>query len=301
MSNLANTPGSVSATIGGTITTNQVAYGSGANTIQGNNNFTFDGTSFVLGSPFGPTNYIQTIGSSGNDFVIYSNGTAANMVKVDGTTSRILFNETNSNAWRTIIGSLAGDYPLTVTQDGTSPLGVATIQIGIQNDDAEVGIALDNTGTNGDNYFLFSTNDASGFGAGNFIIMNSNGSVRFKTTTAGDTEINTVTRAFSAGDIDGTNLGTLLQVDDSTGFTAMRNLDDGIMSVPKVTTIGDTSLVNTYIQVSNSSAPGKITTKLPAYADNAAALIGGLTTGDLYQTDGTAILLPVAGVVMIVQ
>ena len=41
---------------------------------------------------------------------------------------------------------------------------------------------------------------------------------------------------------------------------------------------------------------------LPAYADNAAAIAGGLATGKLFQTTGTAANpLNVAGIVMIVQ
>ena len=41
---------------------------------------------------------------------------------------------------------------------------------------------------------------------------------------------------------------------------------------------------------------------LPTYADNAAALLGGLSAGALYQTDGTgASPLDKAGIVMVVQ
>ena len=303
MSNLANTPGSAVATIGGTIALNEIAYGSGVNTIQGLGNFTFDGSLMSLGSAFVPGRFVQVMGSNGDDFVVYSNGLTANIFKINGNTSVTSLNESNISTWKTVIGSTLGDYPFTVKQTGTSPIGYSTSQVGIQQTDPEVGIQLDNTGTGGKSYVMFSTNDSSVFGGGTFIIADATGgSVRFKTDNAGNTEINTVTKAFAAGDIDGTGLQTLLQVDDSTGFSAIRNLNDGFISVPKVTTIGDTSLTDTYIQISNSSAPGKISTKLPAYADNAAALIAGLTTGDLFQTDGTgANPLNVPGIVMIVQ
>jgi len=51
-----------------------------------------------------------------------------------------------------------------------------------------------------------------------------------------------------------------------------------------------------------SSLQSGLFPSLTAYADNAAAVAGGLTTGQTYQTDGTgAAPLNAAGIVMIVQ
>jgi len=51
-----------------------------------------------------------------------------------------------------------------------------------------------------------------------------------------------------------------------------------------------------------SSLQSGLFPSLTAYADNTAAIAGGLITGQTYQTDGTAASpLNVAGIVMIVQ
>jgi hypothetical protein len=83
-----------------------------------------------------------------------------------------------------------------------------------------------------------------------------------------------------------------------------------INSYPTVTpTSGDLVLiVDTSIEdnptktATVSSLQSGLFPSLTAYADNAAAIAGGLTTGQTYQTDGTgAAPLNAAGVVMIVQ
>lgn len=83
-----------------------------------------------------------------------------------------------------------------------------------------------------------------------------------------------------------------------------------INSYPTVTpTSGDLVLiVDTSIEgnptktATVSSLQSGLFPGLTAYADNAAAVAGGLTTGQTYQTDGTgAAPLNAAGIVMIVQ
>ena len=83
-----------------------------------------------------------------------------------------------------------------------------------------------------------------------------------------------------------------------------------INSYPTVTpTSGDLVLmVDTSIEgnptktATVSSLQSGLFPSLTAYADNAAAVAGGLTTGQTYQTDGTgAAPLNAAGIVMIVQ
>jgi hypothetical protein len=83
-----------------------------------------------------------------------------------------------------------------------------------------------------------------------------------------------------------------------------------INSYPTVTpTSGDLVLiVDTSIEGNQtktatvSSLQSGLFPSLTAYADNAAAVAGGLTTGQTYQTDGTgAAPLNAAGIVMIVQ
>ncbi len=83
-----------------------------------------------------------------------------------------------------------------------------------------------------------------------------------------------------------------------------------INSYPTVTpTSGDLVLI---VDTSKEDNPTKTATvsslqsglfpSLTAYADNAAAVAGGLKTGQTYQTDGTgAAPLNAAGIVMIVQ
>ena len=91
-----------------------------------------------------------------------------------------------------------------------------------------------------------------------------------------------------------------LSLDDVTGYTI----------TPTGTGLVDPYLGTSIFLVKNTSgndifkvAPsGRITEILPAYADDAAAGVAGLTAGDVYQTDGTgAAPLNVAGIRMIKQ
>ena len=83
-----------------------------------------------------------------------------------------------------------------------------------------------------------------------------------------------------------------------------------INSYPTVTPTSDDLVL--VVDTSTEGNPTKTATvsslqsglfpNLTAYADNAAAVAGGLTTGQTYQTDGTgAAPLNAAGIVMIVQ
>jgi len=91
---------------------------------------------------------------------------------------------------------------------------------------------------------------------------------------------------------DGTTYNNTIEIHDDTTTGIRITVDD---------LAGNSSAINlkgTGIEV--STAIFNFSPSLPAYADDAAAGVGGLVTGDLYQTDGTG-ALTTAGIVMIKQ
>lgn len=155
--------------------------------------------------------YFQTFGSNGNDFVLYSYPLDSYIFRVDGDNQYTLFNEGNAN-WKTIIGSSNGTYPLTIKQSGVNS-GYGIIQQSIEGVDSEEGIMFNNTGTGGRSYSIFSTNNSSGVGGGNFMINDvTAAATRFTIDATGNVGIGTTT---PQGSIDVVNGNRRLIMDDA--------------------------------------------------------------------------------------
>jgi hypothetical protein len=154
----------------------------------------FNPETLTLGSAENSATYFQYLGTNGQDAVWYDKSQEVNVFRINSDDYRICFNESDNSNYRTIIGGTGGDYPLTIRQSGTQVGGYGYIQAGIQGQDSEIGFQFDNLGSGGRSYNMFSTNSASGVGAGNFIIADATaGIARVAITSTGNVGINTIT------------------------------------------------------------------------------------------------------------
>ena len=87
----------------------------------------------------------------------------------------------------------------------------------------------------------------------------------------------------------------------STYATVTPTASDKVIGTDVAGTVTDATKNFTAGSIAALAATAGVLT-LPAHRDNAAALLGGLTAGDLYQTDGTGTApLNAPGIVMVVQ
>jgi hypothetical protein len=191
----------------------------------------------------------------------------------------------------------AGTNPATdfigTTDEQPFKFGVFSVNVGILDASQNVGFGqgLYANLTTGTENFAINTSALSALteGANNLGIGQSAG----ETITTGSSNI---------------CIGTSADVSDATGSNAVA-IGSGAVADPDAIAFGNSATATTGqfalpdATITEIKAAGvtKITAPLAAYADDTAAGLAGLTAGQWYQTDGTDVAFPFAGVVKIKQ
>lgn len=246
---------------------NDIAYWTSANnnvlTVDGTNQFvginnTVPSATLELGAAgLSDATFKQTIGSNGNDAVWYYFPGDYNVLRINGVDNQILFNENDSNSWRTIFGGTSGSYPVTIKSYGNNPID-RTYQFGIQTTlPDETGIALDNLGAGGGNYGIVVSNNNSVIGGGCFAIRDSNaGATRFKIDSNGQCYCPTglTVTNYSFPDADG-GYGQVLTTDGAGSVSFQPSA--GIISFKQAITALEASTLNSVpIDIADLPAAG---------------------------------------------